>query len=84
VDAVVSADLAAFIRVALGYLGLREALARGLVGFSGGKSAIATLCGLLRLADEPVQKRWRFTPQAPANLGTLHRPAAMRQSANAA
>ena len=70
VDAVVSADLAAFTRVALGYLGLREALARGLVRFSGSEAAIATLCEILQLQYEPVQKRWRFaapaaTPPAP-------------------
>jgi len=38
VDAVVIADLAAFTRLALGYLGLREALDRGLVAFDGDKS----------------------------------------------
>jgi DNA-binding HxlR family transcriptional regulator len=83
VDAVVSADLAAFTRVALGYLGLREALARGLVSFSGSEAAIATLCGILRLPYQPVQKRWRFAAQAATQPAPLRRPAAMQEAATA-
>jgi DNA-binding HxlR family transcriptional regulator len=83
VDAVVSADLTAFTRVALGYLGLREALARGLVGFSGSKAAIAQLCELLQLPDEPEQKQWRFAPQAPMPSAIPHHPAARQEAATA-
>jgi DNA-binding HxlR family transcriptional regulator len=80
VDAVVSADLATFTRVALGYFGMREALARGLVGFSGSKLAIAKLCELLQLPDEPVQKQWRFTHQAPMPSAMPHHPAARQEA----
>ena len=80
----VSADLAAFIRVALGYVGLGEAQARGLVGFSGSKPAIATLCRLLQLLDEPVQKRWRFASDASTALAVPHGRMTMQHAATAA
>ncbi len=84
VDAVVSADLAAFIRVVLGYAGLREARARGLIGFSGSKPAISMLCRLLQLPDEPVQKRWRFAPDTATALAVLQSPTTMQHTATAA
>jgi DNA-binding HxlR family transcriptional regulator len=62
VDAVVSADLAAFTRLSLGYLGLEEALGRRLVAFDGSAAAIALLCRLLQLPQKPVQKTFRFAP----------------------
>jgi hypothetical protein len=84
VDAVVSADLAAFTRVALGYFGLREAQERGLVSFSGRNSAITTLCRLLQLSDEPVQKRWRFAPDMSAPLPALPRSTTVQHAVSAA
>lgn len=65
VDAVVTADLAAFTKLALGYLGLSDVLDRGLVAFSGSETAIRLLCRLLQLPQQPKQKTFRFAP-APA------------------
>jgi DNA-binding HxlR family transcriptional regulator len=64
VDAVVTADLAAFTRLALGYLGLSDVLDRGLVAFSGSETAIRLLCRLLQLQQQPTQKTFRFAPSA--------------------
>jgi len=76
VDAVVTADLAAFTRLALGYLGLREALDGGLVAFTGDQAAIALLCRLLNLAQEPVQKTFRFVPAPTPVLASLRQSTA--------
>ena len=62
VDAVVTADLATFTRLVLGYVGLREVLGRRLVAFSGSEAAIALLCRLLQLPQQPMQKTFRFSP----------------------
>jgi DNA-binding HxlR family transcriptional regulator len=60
VDLVVRADLAAFTGLFLGHLGLREALATGKVGFEGTKSAIAGLCRLLRLENDPAPRVFAY------------------------
>src|SRR5262245_40080484 len=52
VDAVVRADLAAFTKLSLGYIGLQDAVRKCEVSFNGSKSAIALLYRLLRLPDE--------------------------------
>jgi DNA-binding HxlR family transcriptional regulator len=66
VDAVVTADLATFTRLVLGYVGLREVLGRRLVAFSGSEAAIALLCRLLQLPQQPMQKTFRFSPDSAA------------------
>jgi DNA-binding HxlR family transcriptional regulator len=76
VDAVVSADLAGFTRLALGYLGLREALDRGLVAFNGDQGAVALLCRLLDLRQEPVRKTFRFAPAKTPALTSVGQQAA--------
>lgn len=60
VDAIVRADLAAFTRVALGYVGLQDALVNRDVSFQGSKAAIALLCRLMRLPEFPTLKRFRY------------------------
>jgi DNA-binding HxlR family transcriptional regulator len=62
VDAVVRADLGAFTKLSLGYLGLEEAIGKGQVGFDGSERAIALLCRLMRLPDRPTLKSFRFAP----------------------
>ncbi len=62
VDVVVRADLGAFTRLALGYLGSQEALDNGQVSFHGDEDAIALLCRLMRLPEHPTLKRFRFAP----------------------
>jgi DNA-binding HxlR family transcriptional regulator len=76
VDAVVTADLAAFTRLVLGYLGLQEALGRNLVAFAGDTSAVALLCRLLQLPQQPTQKTFRFAPSSARNLMALQGSAA--------
>jgi DNA-binding HxlR family transcriptional regulator len=76
VDAVVTADLSAFTRMVLGYLGLQEALGRGLVAFSGSEAAIALLCRLLQLPQQPVRKTFRFAPSSAPSLVALQGSAA--------
>jgi hypothetical protein len=62
VDAVVRADLAAFTKLSLGYVGLEEALDKGQVAFHGSKPAIALLCRLMLLPERPTLKQFRFAP----------------------
>ena len=62
VDAVVRADLAAFTKLSLGYIGLNETIDKGQVAFHGSKPAIALLCRLMRLPDQPTLKQFRFAP----------------------
>lgn len=68
-DAVVRADLAAFTKLSLGYLGLDEAQAEGVVSFQGGAEAIALLCRLLRLPRRPTLMKFRFAPYAAGGSG---------------
>jgi DNA-binding HxlR family transcriptional regulator len=63
VDAVVNADLAAFTKLVLGYLGLGDARERGLVSFTGSDDAIGLMCRLLQLPEKPTRKTFRFAPQ---------------------
>ena len=60
VDAIVRADLAAFTRLALGYVGLQDALGQRDVSFQGSKPAIALLCRLMRLPEYPTLKQFRY------------------------
>jgi len=62
VDAVVRADLAAFTKLSLGYIGLNETIDKGQVAFHGSKPAIALLCRLMRLPERPTLKQFRFAP----------------------
>lgn len=62
VDAVVRADLAAFTSLALGYVGLQDALGKGQVAFHGSERAISLLCRLMRLPQLPTLKQFRFAP----------------------
>jgi hypothetical protein len=81
VDAVVTADLAAFTRLVLGYVGLREVLGRRLVAFSGSEAAIALLCRLLQLPQQPTAKTFRFSPETAAAPAVLNGSAATTQIA---
>ncbi len=81
VDAVVTADLAAFTRLVLGYLGLQDALGRGLVAFSGSEVAIALLCRLLQLPQQPAQKTFRFSRNSARDLVVTNGSTAMAQRA---
>jgi len=62
VDAVVRADLAAFTKLSLGYIGLNETIDKGQVAFHGSKPAAALLCRLMRLPERPTLKQFRFAP----------------------
>jgi DNA-binding HxlR family transcriptional regulator len=62
VDAVVRADLGAFTRLCLGYLGLDEEVSQGRVAFHGSGPAIALLSQLLRLPKQPTLKQFRYAP----------------------
>jgi hypothetical protein len=66
VGAVVRADLAAFTKLSLGYLGLEEVVGKGEVSFHSSEPAIALLCRLLRLPERPTPKQFRFAPFATA------------------
>jgi len=65
VDAVVRADLAAFTKLSLGYLGLKQVLDAGKVAFHGCERAVSLLCHLMRLPDQPTLKQFRFAPFPP-------------------
>jgi len=60
VHAIVRADLAAFTRLALGYVGLQDAIRKRDVSFQGSKPAIALLCRLMRLPERPTLKQFRY------------------------
>jgi len=62
VDAVVRAELAAFTKLYMGYLGLEKEVSQGRVAFHGSAPAVALLCRLLRLPEQPALKRFRFAP----------------------
>jgi DNA-binding HxlR family transcriptional regulator len=61
VDVVISADLAAFTRVWLGYAGLEAALERRQISLHGSPRAVTTARRLLALPDEPKLKSFRFS-----------------------
>jgi DNA-binding HxlR family transcriptional regulator len=73
VDAVVRADLAAFTKLSLGYIGREEALGNGTVSFHGSEPAIALFCRLLRLPEYPTLKQFRFA-RYPRPDARLHEP----------
>jgi DNA-binding HxlR family transcriptional regulator len=62
VDGVVRADLAAFTKLTLGYVGLSEVLGSGQVAFHGSEPAIALLRRLMQLPERPTLKQFRFAP----------------------
>jgi DNA-binding HxlR family transcriptional regulator len=62
VDAVVRADLAAFTKLALGYIGREDAVGNGQVAFHGSSPAIALLCRLMQLPERPTLKQFRYAP----------------------
>jgi hypothetical protein len=68
IDASIEADLGAFTRVWLGYLGLADAIESGQLSLHGSKRATATARRLLALPDEPKLKQFRFSawPAVPA------------------
>ena len=61
VDVVIAADLAAFTKVWLGYVGLTAALESGKISLQGSPRAITTGRRLLALPDEPKLKSFRFS-----------------------
>jgi hypothetical protein len=61
VDIVIAADLAAFTKVWLGYVGLTAALESGKISLQGSPRAITTVRRLLALPDEPKLKSFRFS-----------------------
>jgi len=62
VDAVIRADLTAFTKLLLGYVGVTETIGNGQVAFHGSKPAITLLCRLMRLPERPTLKQFRFAP----------------------
>lgn len=66
VDVVVSAELASFTRVWMGYEGLKDAMDAKTVAVSGPTRAIATMKRLLRISDTPGYKKLHFEPMADA------------------
>jgi DNA-binding HxlR family transcriptional regulator len=69
VDVVISADLATFTKVWLGYAGLAAALASGKIALSGAARNISVARRLLALPDQPMLKNFRFSPFP--NLGAV-------------
>ena len=61
VDVVIAADLAAFTKVWLGYLGLTAALESGKISLHGSAQGIAAVRRLLALPDEPKLKSFKFS-----------------------
>ena len=61
VDIVIAADLAAFTKAWLGYVGLTAALESGKISLQGSPRAITTVRRLLALPDEPKLKSFRFS-----------------------
>jgi len=76
VDVVISADLATFTKVWLGYAGLAAALESGRISLHGSVRAIATARRVLALPDEPMLKTFRWssavTSGLSANARALH------------
>jgi hypothetical protein len=60
-DVVIAADVAAFTKVWLGYVGLRAAVESGKISLQGSPPAITTVRRLLALPDEPTFKSFRFS-----------------------
>jgi hypothetical protein len=80
VDAVITTDLAAFAKLVLGYIGLQDAVGRGLVAFSGSDAAITLLCRLMKLPPKPMQKTFRYGPYPPREVLALDDPATAKQT----
>lgn len=59
-DLVVSAELAAFTRVFLNYLGMRDAVRHGVVGFDGRSEDFKRLQAVLRLPEAPALRAFDF------------------------
>lgn len=77
VDVVVAADLAAFTKLFLGHLGLQDALGRGLVAFDGSDVAIAVMCRLMKLPQQPTQKTFVLGFPSTNGVVALHASAPM-------
>jgi DNA-binding HxlR family transcriptional regulator len=69
VDVVISADLATFTKVWLGYAGLAAAMASGKIALSRAARNISVARRLLGLPDQPMLKNFRFSPFP--NLGVV-------------
>jgi DNA-binding HxlR family transcriptional regulator len=61
-DVVVRADLGAFTRAWLGYLGLRDAVGAGLVSIEGKRDAVAAFERCVGLEAAPSTKKLRYSP----------------------
>ena len=61
VDIVIAADVAAFTKVWLGYIGLTAALESGKISLHGSAQGIAAVRRLLALPDEPKLKSFKFS-----------------------
>lgn len=59
-DLVVGADLGAFTRVFLGYLGLKDAMQRGHVVTDGTKHLVGRMAAVLRLRDSPYRRPFYY------------------------
>ncbi len=66
VDVVVDADLGAFTKVWLGYAGLKEALASGLIKLCGSSRAVAKMRRMLKLSSEPTTKSFAYPSLSPS------------------
>jgi DNA-binding HxlR family transcriptional regulator len=68
VDVSIRADLAALTHLFLGHLGLAQATAKKLVLFEGAKPAVASLCHVMGLRQDPEPKRFVYPSQDPERL----------------
>jgi DNA-binding HxlR family transcriptional regulator len=78
VDVEVKADLAVLTKVYLGHIGLAEAMRRKLLTFEGPSPAIATLCRVMDLHEEPKPKKFTY----PSREVGVSVPGGLRASAN--